>query len=119
MTLTTVVNVVDSTSMADVLVLGSGMSPRTGAVDCDIAAACRPDVIHDLRGFPWPFPDDWFREVWCHDILEHLPDTIATMEEIHRISRSGATVFITTPHFSCANSFTDPYALPSIRDVQL
>ena len=30
------------------------------------------------------------------------------MREIHRVLTPGGTVFITTPHFSCANSFTDP-----------
>jgi SAM-dependent methyltransferase len=95
-------------SKTDVLVLGSGMSPRANAVNIDISAACRPDIVHDLRVFPWPLPDEAFSEVWCHDILEHLPDTVATMEEIHRVSRPGARIFITTPHFSCANAYSDP-----------
>jgi len=30
------------------------------------------------------------------------------MEEIHRVSRNGAIVKITVPHFSCANAFRDP-----------
>jgi hypothetical protein len=30
------------------------------------------------------------------------------MEEIHRVARAGAKVYIATPHFSCANSYTDP-----------
>jgi SAM-dependent methyltransferase len=95
-------------TVADVLVLGSGLSPRANALNVDINAGCRPDVVHDLRVFPWPFSSESFREVWCHDILEHLPDTVATMEEIHRVSRPGARIFVTTPHFSCANAFTDP-----------
>jgi hypothetical protein len=30
------------------------------------------------------------------------------MEELHRVCRDGAVIKITTPHFSAANSFTDP-----------
>jgi hypothetical protein len=30
------------------------------------------------------------------------------MEEIHRVGRPGAIVRIVTPHFSAANSYTDP-----------
>lgn len=90
------------------IVLGSGKAPRPGAVNVDISAACQPDIVHDLRRFPWPFPDESFGEIWCHDVLEHLPDTVRTMEEIHRIAAPGAVVYVTTPHFSCANAFTDP-----------
>ena len=71
---------------------------------CQLSPRCgsRPAL------FPGRSPANRFREVWCHDILEHLPDTVATMEEIHRVSRPGARIFVTTPHFSCANAFTDP-----------
>ena len=30
------------------------------------------------------------------------------MEEIHRVSRRGARILITVPHYSCSNAFTDP-----------
>lgn len=70
--------------------------------------ATRPDVVHDLNCRPWPFEDSGFDVIVCREILEHLDDIVATMEEIHRIGRPGAQVVITTPHYSCANSFTDP-----------
>jgi 2-polyprenyl-3-methyl-5-hydroxy-6-metoxy-1,4-benzoquinol methylase len=60
--------------------LGCGNSPMQGAVNLDRMA----------------------------DVIEHLPDTVATMEEISRVCAPGALVHITTPHFSCANAFTDP-----------
>ena len=44
----------------------------------------------------------------AQDVIEHLSDTIRVMEEIHRISRNGARVHITVPHFSSANAYTDP-----------
>ena len=44
----------------------------------------------------------------CKEVIEHLADIVRAMEELHRIGRPGARVHITTPHFSCANSFTDP-----------
>ncbi len=42
------------------------------------------------------------------DVVEHLEDLLAVMEELHRVCEHGALVKITTPHFSSANSFTDP-----------
>src|SRR5690606_13112739 len=56
----------------------------------------------------WPLPSDQFTEVLAHDVIEHLDDVVATMEEIHRVSRDGAVVRITLPHFSSSNAFTDP-----------
>lgn len=91
-----------------VLNLGCGQRPMAGAVNVDLSPLCGPDLVHDLRQFPWPLEAGAFSEVRCQDILEHLPDTIRTMEEIHRVCRAGAAVTITAPHFSCANAFTDP-----------
>lgn len=89
--------------------LGSGRdSSISGAVTVDIRPATSPDVVHDLNVFPWPLDDEAFDVVYCKDVLEHLDDLVKVMEEIHRVSRPGAVVHITTPHFSCANSFTDP-----------
>ena len=79
-----------------------------GAVTIDMNPELIPDVVHDLNKFPWPLPDNTFDVIYCKEIIEHLENVVAAMEEIHRIGRSGATVIITTPHFSCSNSFTDP-----------
>jgi len=92
-----------------VLNLGSGKrQDASSAVSVDIASVIRPDVLHDLNKYPWPFEDDTFDAVRCIDVVEHLDDIVKAMEEIHRVSRSGGRVMITTPHFSCANSYTDP-----------
>ena len=91
-----------------VLNLGSGLKPMAGAVNLDVAATTRPDVVHNLNVVPWPFGPNTFDEVHANDVIEHLDDTLVAMEEIHRISRPGAVVHITVPHFSSANAFTDP-----------
>jgi SAM-dependent methyltransferase len=65
-------------------------------------------VVHDLRSLPWPFEDDRFDSVYAIDVLEHVPDLVATMEEIHRVCRPGASVHIVVPHYSSNNSYTDP-----------
>ena len=91
-----------------VLNLGCGRRRVEGAVNVDVTAETAPDVVHDLDVRPWPFPDDRFDEVLAHDVVEHLAETVATLEEIHRVCRHGARVKITVPHFSCANAFTDP-----------
>jgi hypothetical protein len=96
-----------STELPRVLNLGSGKKYVPGAVNVDVTPATNPDIVHDLNRVPWPFPDSHFREIQAFDVLEHLSDLVAVMEEIHRVCEEGALVRITTPHFSCANSYTD------------
>ncbi len=93
-----------------ILNIGAGLDPlrRPGTVTLDCNPATNPDVLHDLNSRPWPFETDAFDQIICRDVIEHMPNITETMEEIHRVGRSGALVQITTPHFSCANSFTDP-----------
>jgi SAM-dependent methyltransferase len=92
----------------DQLNLGCGRKLMPGAVNLDINPAVGADLVHDLEQRPWPLPDDRFAEVFAYDVIEHCADFIAVMEEIHRISREGAVVRITVPHFSCANAYIDP-----------
>ncbi len=91
-----------------VLNLGSGLKPMAGAVNLDVSASTHPDIVHNLDVAPWPFHPSTFDEIHAYDVIEHLDNTLVTMEEIHRISRPGAVVHITVPHFSSANAFTDP-----------
>jgi SAM-dependent methyltransferase len=92
----------------DVLNLGCGRKPKSGAVNLDVSPVVGADVVHDLTCRPWPLASDSFREVYAFDVIEHLDDVVGMMEELHRVCRHGARVHITVPHFSSANAFTDP-----------
>ncbi len=94
--------------MKQILNLGCGNKHLPDAINLDITADTKPDVVHNLNQRPWPFPDGQFQQVCAYDVVEHLDDVIGSMEEIHRICRPGAIVRITLPHFSCSNAFTDP-----------
>ena len=80
--------------------LGSGEFLKEGFVNVDFRSVSRPDVVHDLSKFPYPFQDDEFQHIEADHCLEHLPDPFGVMREIHRIGRNGATVIIRVPHFS-------------------
>lgn len=100
--------VAGAVALREVLNLGCGNKQRADAVNLDITASTSPDVVHDLNVRPWPFENDRFREVLAHDVIEHLDDVVASMEEIHRVCQDGAVIRITLPHFSSSNAFTDP-----------
>ena len=42
------------------------------------------------------------------DVLEHVDDVIKTLEEIHRICKDNAKVFIAIPYWNSWEAITDP-----------
>lgn len=91
-----------------VLDLGCGTRKRPGSIGIDINPLGQADVIHDLRQFPYPFENDTFDEIYADNVIEHLDDVIATMEELHRISKSGALVKVIVPYFRARWAYIDP-----------
>lgn len=90
------------------LILGCGHATRESWVNHDMVDLPGVDVVHDLRAVPWPFEDGQFEEICMKDVLEHLPDTIATMEELYRITVPGAKVRISVPYWNSLVATGDP-----------
>ncbi len=44
-----------------------------------------------------PFRDNVFEEVFASHVLEHIPDLIGTMHELHRVLKSGGLLKIIVP----------------------
>ena len=91
-----------------VLDLGCGRRKRPGAIGVDRVALPGVDVVHDLNTFPYPFLDSTFSEVICQHVLEHLPDQVKVMEELHRITRPDGWIRIEVPYYAFVRSFRDP-----------
>jgi SAM-dependent methyltransferase len=96
------------TPQARSLDMGCGSRKRHGCIGIDNNRRSDADVIHDLNSFPYPFKKSSFDEIFADNVIEHLSDVIATLEEIHRISASGALVKITVPYFRSRWAFIDP-----------
>lgn len=91
------------------LSIGCGRkASSTDLVRLDISADVEPDVVWDLDKIPYPFEDESFTVIECFDVIEHLSSIPNTLQEIHRILEANGVLKITTPHFSCANSYMDP-----------
>jgi SAM-dependent methyltransferase len=78
------------------------------AVRLDISPDVNPDIVCNLDETPYPLDTCSFSKVECFDVIEHLQDIPKVLEEFHRILKPNGLLLITTPHFSCANSFVDP-----------
>ncbi len=78
------------------------------AIGIDRVKSEGTDVVHDLTRYPWPFPDDTFDHLIVSHIAEHMPDLEAFCRELHRISKSGASIRIVCPHHSNPDAFVDP-----------
>ncbi len=88
--------------------LGCGNNRIEGFVGVDKLLMPAVDVVHDLNVFPYPFPDESVEEFFLDNVLEHLDDVIAVMEEIYRLSQPGAIVKIKVPYFKSNSAYTDP-----------
>jgi ubiquinone/menaquinone biosynthesis C-methylase UbiE len=51
-----------------------------------------------------PFPSDTFERVYCSEVLEHLPDPAAAIEEIRRVLRKGGVAVLSVPNESLINA---------------
>ena len=90
-----------------VLDLGCGSSKAPGALGADLKPLPGVDVVLDVKR-PLPFADHSFRAVRLSHIVEHVPDLVDFMAEVHRVLVPGGRAHIVTPHFSAAASFRDP-----------
>ncbi len=88
--------------------LGCGMLKKEGTIGIDFNPDTQADVVHDLTRFPYPFEDNYFEEIYCRHILEHLPNLVKVMEELHRIAKPGCKIFIEAPYWSSYRAFKDP-----------
>lgn len=80
--------------------LGSGLDHKEGYVNMDWNPLAKPDVLHDLNRFPFPFADNTFDLVEATHVLEHLDRPFAVMTEMHRILKPGGRLLVKVPHFS-------------------
>ncbi len=92
-----------------VLDIGCGKKKQeTGAVGLDRQPGSDADILCELAHFPWPLRDNCADRIYLSHFLEHQPDILRAMAEVHRIAKPGAEVSIVTPHYSSPDSYTDP-----------
>ena len=101
------------------LQLGCGNDPKPGWINHDLVQLEGVEIVHDLNNRPWPWADNSIDEIWAKDVLEHLPDTLATMEELYRITKPGASVYIAVPYWNSWEAITDPTHVRQFNEFTL
>ncbi len=91
--------------------LGCGRNVQPGWVNIDMARLPGVDLIADLnecRRVPLPYADDSVDQfLLCHT-LEHIPDSLGLMQELHRIAKPGANCIVHVPYGSSDDAWEDP-----------
>lgn len=80
--------------------LGCEAEYKEGWINIDFDKRSKADLYLDLNKFPYPFKDNSVDEILASAILEHLEDYYKSMMELWRISKDGALIYISVPHFS-------------------
>lgn len=91
------------------LSVGAGAKDREeGFTTIDIAGD--PDVKHDITQTPWPFPDETFRGVKAHHIIEHIERKflVPVMNEIWRVLEPDGRCWLEVPVFPTEDAIADP-----------
>lgn len=87
--------------------LGCGPRKAQGYMGVDICPAPGVDLVANLtRAFP--FSDSTVDELRAHDVIEHLPDRLHTMNEIWRVCKPDALVDLLVPSSDGRGAFQDP-----------
>lgn len=85
--------------------LGCSDRHLPGYVNVDIVQPA--DVIADLSS-RWPWEDDSIDEIVAHDIIEHLPYKISTMNEAWRVLKPGGLFDVLVPTTDGRGAWQDP-----------
>jgi SAM-dependent methyltransferase len=88
--------------------VGCGFRKAEGAWGIDGHPYPGVDQVLDLDRLPWALPESHFTRVVSHHVIEHVGSIPEFLREIHRVSKDGCEITISTPHFTGINSWADP-----------
>ncbi|HKO60666.1 MAG TPA: methyltransferase domain-containing protein [Pyrinomonadaceae bacterium] len=88
--------------------LGCGAAKAKGNIGVDIVPLEGVDVIASLMERPYPFAANSFDVIYLNNMIEHLPDTVGTMEELHRIGRPDCRIYISVVNWNSHYAAMDP-----------
>jgi len=95
--------------------LGAAKTYIPGFVNIDIHEAA--ELSLDLGADRLPFPDDSVRTVVSHHTLEHVPDYLFALGEIHRVLEHDGELLLSLPYATLTeNHMVNPYHLHNFTE---
>lgn len=89
--------------------VGCGRKIMSGYINLDMVIGPGVDVVANLEKPPLPFDDNIFDKIHAEDVLEHVNDIVAVVEELGRILKVGGTLWVRGPHAKYPeNCWRDP-----------
>jgi ADP-heptose:LPS heptosyltransferase/2-polyprenyl-3-methyl-5-hydroxy-6-metoxy-1,4-benzoquinol methylase len=79
-----------------------GIEPNKWACNYAIKKRGLRVINGELQKFS--FESDFFDVVSYMEVIEHIPDPLAELREIHRILKNGGILMLSTPNFGCEES---------------
>lgn len=81
--------------------------PGAKVVGVDFIKSKGVDYVCDFERGRLPLNNNTFDMVVAWHIIEHLSDTVKIMNELHRICKNGAVIFIRVPHYMSIGMWQD------------
>ncbi|KHK01267.1 methyltransferase domain-containing protein [Desulfovibrio sp. TomC] len=111
---------------------GSGKDFKETDLNIDINPQWRPDILLDLsaplsQGIVYAtrrfgdvtLPAGHFREIIANDVLEHVPDAIATMTNFLTLLRVGGVLSLQVPYDLSYGAWQDPTHVRAFNEMSL
>ncbi len=95
--------------------IGAGRSYIPGFINIDISE--RADISLNLSNDKLPFEDDSVDLVFSYHTLEHVPDYIFALSEIHRVLKDGGVFLLGVPYVTLTKyNLVNPYHLHNFNE---
>jgi SAM-dependent methyltransferase len=95
--------------------LGAGQSYIPGFVNIDLSS--RAEVSLDLGKDKLPFEDDSVDVIFSYHTLEHVPDYLFALSQIHRVLKHGGRLLLGLPYVTLTKyHLVNPYHLHNFNE---
>lgn len=91
--------------------VGCGRNIMPGWINLDSYPLPGVDIVADLNKCatsPLPLPDSSVNEFLLSHVLEHIPNVLQMMQDLHRVAADNAAMVIRVPYGSSDDAFEDP-----------
>ena len=90
--------------------IGAGRTYLPGFTNIDISEVA--DISIDLSNEPLPFADNSVDLIFTHHCIEHIPNYLFALKEIHRVLKHNALLLVGVPYVTSTEfNLVNPYHL--------